>query len=77
MAQQKSLADKLVFFLRVRDEALAKIEDVPKDGDAWPTLAVMMDEQEKAVSDALYLATMTAERLGRLAEFTLAKKRNA
>jgi hypothetical protein len=77
MAQQKSLADKLVFFLRVRDEALSKIEEVPKDGDAWPTLAVMVEEQEKVIGDALYLATMTAERLGRLAESTLAKKRKA
>ena len=68
MAQELSLADQLVRFMRMRDDAKAKIEALPKDGEAWPTLSVLLDEQNKAVSNAMYLAAMTADRLGRLAE---------
>lgn len=77
MAQEKSLADKLVFFMRMRDEAKAKIDALPQDGDAWPAFSVLLDQQEKAAADALYLATMTANRLGRLAELAQAKKQKA
>ena len=77
MAQDKSLADKLVFFMRMRDEAKAKIDALPRDGDAWPTLSVLLDQQEKATADALYEATMTADRLGRLAEVAQPKKQKA
>ena len=68
MAQELSLADQLVRFMRMRDDAKAKIETLPKDGEAWPTLSVLLDQQNKAVSDAMYLAAMTADRLGRLAD---------
>ena len=68
MAQELSLADQLVRFMRMRDDAKAKIEALPKDGEAWPTLSVLLDQQNKAVSDAMYLAAMTADRLGRLAD---------
>lgn len=73
MAQQQSLADKLVFFMRMRDEAKAKIDAIPQDEEAWSTLSVMLDQQERAAADALYEATMTADRLGRLAEQTLGR----
>ncbi len=68
MAQELSLADQLVLFMRMRDEAKAKVEALPKDGEAWPTLSLLLDQQNKAISDAMYLAAMTADRLGRLAE---------
>ncbi len=68
MAQQTSLADKLVMFMRVRDEARAKLDELRQNSDLWPTLSMMLDQQEKAAGDALYEATATADRLGRLAE---------
>ena len=77
MAQDKSLADKLVFFMRMRDEAKAKIDALPRDGDAWPIFSVLLDQQEKAAADALYFATMTADRLGRLAEVAWPPKKKA
>ena len=67
MAQEKSLADNLVFFMRMRDEASAKIDAMPHEGDAWPQLGMMLEQQERTVRDALFQATMTADRLGRLA----------
>ncbi len=75
MAQEKSLADKLVFFLRMRDEARVKLEALDKDGELWPMLAVMLDEREKAAGDALYEQTMAVDRIGRLAEWAKAKKK--
>ena len=77
MAQDKSLADKLVFFMRMRDEAKAKIDALPQNGDAWPMLSVLLDQQEKTAADALYAATMTADRIGRLAELAQLKKQKA
>lgn len=77
MAQDKSLADKLVFFMRMRDEAKAKIDALPRDGDTWPTLSVLLDQQEKAAADALYEATITTDRLGRLAEVAQPPKKKA
>ncbi len=68
MAREQSLADQLVFFLRLRDEASAKIDAMPHEGDAWPQLGIMLEQQERAVRDALVGAAMTADRLGRLAE---------
>lgn len=70
MAQEKSIADKLVMFMRVRDEAKAKIDELPHDGDAWPVLQVMLDEVQTMAADALYNAAITADRIGRLAEAT-------
>ena len=67
MAQEKSLADDRVFFMRIRDEASAKIDEMPHEGDAWPQLGIMLEQQERMVRDALFQATMTADRLGRLA----------
>ena len=67
MAQEKSLADGLVFFMRIRDEASAKIDAMPHDGDAWPHLGTMLEQQDRMVRDALVAATMTAARLGQLA----------
>jgi hypothetical protein len=67
MAQEKSLADQLVLFLRMRDEAAAKIDSMPREGDAWPQLGMMLEQQDRAVRDALQDAAMTANRLGRLA----------
>ena len=78
MAKENSLADKLVVFMRMRDEARAKVDALPHDGETWPTFSVLMDEQEKAVANALYEATMTADRLGRLAaELAQSKKQKA
>lgn len=67
MAHEKSMADQLVFFMRMRDEASAKIDAIPHEGDAWPQLGMMLEQQERVVRDALFQATMTADRLGRLA----------
>lgn len=67
MAQEKSLADQLVFFMRMRDEASVKIDAMPHEGAAWPQLGMMLEQQEKLVRDALFHATMTSDRLGRLA----------
>ncbi len=67
MAQEKSLADQLVFFMRMRDEASAKIDAMPHESEAWPQLGLMLEHQERTVRDALHQATMTADRLGRLA----------
>jgi len=75
MAQEKSLADKLVFFMRMRDEARAKLELLDKDGELWPMLAMMLDERERAAGDALYEQTMAVDRIGRLAEWAKTKKR--
>lgn len=77
MAQEKSLADKLVFFMRMRDEAKAKIDALQREGDAWPILSVLLDQQEIEAADALYMATMTADRLGRLAEVAQSKTKKA
>lgn len=77
MAQEKSLADKMVFFMRMRDEAKAKVDALPRDGDAWATLSVLLDQQERAAADALYEATITSDRLGRLAELVQTKKQKA
>ncbi|MBK9497345.1 MAG: hypothetical protein IPO08_23055 [Xanthomonadales bacterium] len=68
MAQEKSLADQLVFFMRMRDEASAKIDAMSHEGDVWPQIGMMLEQQERMVRDALFQATMTAERLGRLAQ---------
>jgi hypothetical protein len=75
MAQEKSLADKLVFFMRKRDEAKAKIDALPREGDFWPPLSVLLDQQEQVAASALYEAAITADRLGRLAELSQAKKK--
>lgn len=75
MAQEKSLADKLVFFMRMRDEARAKLELLDQDGELWPMLAMMLDDREKAVVDALYEQTMAVDRIGRLAEWAKTKNR--
>lgn len=75
MTKELSLADQLVRFMRVRDEANAKIEAMPREGDAWTQLGIMLEQQEKAVSDMLYQAMMTADRLGRLAEAVQPKKK--
>jgi len=80
MSDYKSLADKMVFFMRVRDDARAKIDALPRNGDAWPVLSVMLDEQEKHAADALYSAAVAADRLGRLAalaELAQPKKQKA
>jgi hypothetical protein len=68
MAQEQSLADQLVFFLRMRDEASTKIDAMPHDGNAWPQLGIMLEQQERTVRDALVRAAMAADRLGRLAD---------
>ena len=75
MAHEKSLADRLVLFMRMRDEAREKLETLDKDGELWPMLAVMLDEREKAASDALYEQTMQVDRIARLAEWAKTKKR--
>jgi len=67
MAQEKSLADQLVFFMRMRDEADAKIDAMPHEGDVWPQLGMLLEQQESTVRDALLQATMTSKKLGRLA----------
>lgn len=67
MAQEKSLADRLVLFMRTRDEARAKIEALPREGVAWSQLELMLSDQERALGDALYQAAANADRLGRLA----------
>ena len=68
MAAEKSLADVLVWFLRMRDEAAEKIDALPHEGEAWPNLGMMLEQQERAVRNALHDAAMTADRLGRIAE---------
>lgn len=65
---QQSLADKLVFFMRVRDEAKRTIDAMPHESDAWPQLGMMLEQQEQVVRDALHHASLTADRLGRLAQ---------
>ena len=67
MAQEKSLADQLLFFMRVLDDAGTKIDALSHEGKAWTQLGILLEQQERAVRDALHQATMTADRLGRLA----------
>lgn len=67
MAREQSLADQLVFFLRMRDESAAKIEAMDKTHECWGTLQVLLDQQSMNVRDAILQAAATAERVGRLA----------
>ena len=67
MAQEKSLADCLVFFMQMSGEASAKIDALPHDGGIWPQLGMMIEQQDRMVRDALFAATMTATQLGRIA----------
>jgi hypothetical protein len=74
MSQKNSLADQLVMFMRTSAEASEKIDTLPHEGDLRSQLGIMLEQQERAVSDALLLAQMTAHRLGRMAKALQAEK---